>query len=82
MALGGMYLWQAGGVCLIGHFENLLGQGNAQASQDFGHRGRHLGTLHNRLPVHPVAHHLQLVQGMTNRPPRLLAPDLRRPFQE
>ena len=42
MSPGGMYLWQAGGVCLIGHFENPLRQGNAKASQDFGYRCGHL----------------------------------------
>ena len=56
-----MYLWETGGVCLIGHFQNPLRQGNAKASQDFGHRCGPLGTLPNGLPVHPVAHHLQLV---------------------
>jgi hypothetical protein len=58
MSPGGMYLWQAGGVCLIGHFENPLRPGNAKTAQDCGYRCGHLGTLHNRLPVHPVAHHL------------------------
>ena len=82
MSPGGMYLWQAGGVCLIEYVEDPLRQGNAKATQDCGDRCGHLCTLHNRLPVHPVAHHLSLVQRMANRPPRLLTPALRRPFQQ
>jgi hypothetical protein len=66
---------------LIGHVENPLRQGNAQAAQDCGQRCSPLGTLHQGLPVPAVAHHLQLVQGMANRPPRLLATALSRPFQ-
>jgi hypothetical protein len=65
MSSRGMYLWQARGVCLIGHFENPLWQGNAKTAQDVGYRCGHLCTLHNRLSVHPVAHHLSLIQSMT-----------------
>jgi hypothetical protein len=77
-----MYLWQARGVCLIGHGEHPLWQGNAKTAQDGGYRRGHLCTLHHRLAVQAVAHHLSLIQSMTNRPPRLLTPDLRRPFQQ
>jgi hypothetical protein len=45
MSPEGMYLWQAGGMCLIDHFENPLRQGNAKASQDFGYRCGHPYTL-------------------------------------
>jgi hypothetical protein len=77
-----MYLWQASGVCLLGHFQNLFWQGNPETSKDFGQRCGHLGTLKNGLPLHAVPHHLQVLQGMENRPPRLLATDLGRPFQQ
>src|SRR5215831_10629279 len=77
-----MYLWQGGGRCLIRHFENPRRQGNAEVAQEWGQRCCYPGTLHNGLSVHPVAHHLQLVQRMANRPPRLLTPELRRPFQQ
>ena len=77
-----MYLWQASGVCLLGHFQNLVWPGNSETSKELGQRGGHLGTLKNRLPLHPVADHLQLVQGVANRPPCLLAADLGGPLQQ
>src|SRR5215475_9231207 len=47
--LRGMYLWQVGGTCLFGYFQNLLRQGNTETLKDFGHRCGHLGTLKNGL---------------------------------
>ena len=38
--------------------------------------------MQNGLAVHPVAHDLDLVQGMTNRSPGLLAAELCGPFQQ